>query len=413
MKPKIMVGLDAACEKHAVVAITEENRVVLREKIPNDHTGCDYFLKILENFAKEGYEVWVGAEGYGGYLSPFDSRIAAAGFCFIGFHPRQVKVFRRMARVQGDKEDHLDARLVAEMLLWSDRQGELEVTPKREEYFRTLREAARAYESVMKYKVAAGNRLFSKVREYWPELMVTDPIFENNDAKGLLAVLAKYPSPEKICRAGVARIAQVLRKARSHRCSQVAEKFVEQARSIRGKVSVSEVTEQLVKRLAAGLLSAMEEQREWEKTLEELLESHPFGAWLLEQEGVGVKIAGCVLGEAGNLDRYPTEAKLARYAGRGAVQVQSGSSDPRHYDGHQYNHHLKRIIILMAKCRSEHHEESRKYLAKRLEQGDAYWDALKKLARYQIRFLWKSWGQVMKNQGITHLPEGEFVLNSP
>lgn len=412
MKPKMMVGLDAACKEHAVVALTEENQVVWREKIPNDHAGCDRFLELLENFAKEGYEVWIGAEGHGGYLSPFDRRIAAAGFRFVGFHPRQVNAFRKMARVQGDKEDHLDAELVAEMLLWSDRQGELEVTSQREEYFQALREAARSYEAAMKHKVAAGNRLFSKVREYWPELMVTDPLFSDNDAKGLLAVLSKYPSPEKICRAGVSRVAKVLREARSHRTQEVAAKFVEQARSIRDKMAVSEATEQLVQRMAQGLLSMIEDQREWEKILSQMLESHRYGAWLLEQEGVGVRIAGCVLGEAGNLDRYPTEAKLARYAGRGPVQTQSGSFGPRHYDGHQYNHHLKRIIILMAKCRSEHHEESRNYVAKRLKQGDRYWDALKKLARYQIRFLWKSWDQVMKDQGTTQQATMNFVANS-
>jgi transposase len=413
MKPKIVVGLDGGCVEHAVVAMTEAKERLLKEKFVNDHAGCDLFVKVLNEFSKEGYEVWIAAEGSGGILSPFDRRVAEAGHKFVGFHPRQVKAFRKMVRVQDDKDDHLDAELLVEMLLWLGQNGELEVTEQREEYFLALRETARAYESAMKHKVKMGSRLFSKVREYWPELMVTDPIFENNDAKGLLAVLAKYPSPEKICRAGAARIAQILRKARSHRCSQVAEKFVEQARSIRGKVVVSEATEQLVKRLTTGLLSAMEEQREWEKTLEELLESHPFGVWLLEQEGVGVKTAGCFLGEAGNLDRYPTEAKLARYAGNGAVEVQSGSSAPRHYDGHQYNHHLKRTIILMAGSRSKYHAESREYLAMRRARGDTYWEALKKLARHHIRFLWKSWEQVMKNQEVAPVSKADFATISP
>ena len=359
MKPKVVVGLDAGGEEHSIVAMTEAKQALLKEKFGNDHTGCDRFLAILGRFSEEGYEVWVAAEGHGGFVSPFDKRIVAAGHHFVGFHPRQAKAFRKMARVQADKEDRLDAELLAEMLIWMKGDGELEVTQEREDYFRDLREAARAYEAAMKKKVKDGNRLFSKVREYWPELMVTKPIFTENDAKGLLSVLAKYPSPERICRAGVAQIARVLRKTKSHRCSEVAEKFVDQARSIRDKVSVTETTEQLVRRMATGLLAAIKDQKEWEKTLAEMLESHPYGAWLLNQEGVGVKTAGCFLGEAGNLDRYSTEAKLARYAGNGAVQVQSGSSEPRHYDGHQYNHHLKRITILMAKCRSEHHRSRR------------------------------------------------------
>ncbi|RJP33876.1 MAG: hypothetical protein C4527_03675 [Candidatus Omnitrophota bacterium] len=61
----------------------------------------------------------------------------------------------------------------------------------------------------------------------------------------------------------------------------------------------------------------------------------PIGKWLLEQEGIGPRTAGCFLGEAENLDRFDTNAQLARYAGAGAVIDQSGQSNGHHWDAHR------------------------------------------------------------------------------
>jgi len=160
---------------------------------------------------------------------------------------------------------------------------------------------------------------------------------------------------------------------------------------VRDKLQVSPATARVVQELAADLLRAIQSVHAWEKAMAHLLEKDLFGAWLLQQPGIGVRTAGCFLGEAGNLDRYPTEAKLARAAGNGAVRTQSGASRPRHYDGHRYNHRLKRALLLMANYRALHHPPSREYVDHRKRLGDTHWQAVKKLARHLLRFLWKAW----------------------
>lgn len=400
MMGKVFVGVDAGCREHEVVALDERGRELWRGRIPNDQAGCDRVMEQLQNWAEAGHEVWVGAEGYGGYLSPLDARIAAAGFPFVGFHPKQVKAFRGLAQVQPDKDDHLDARLVAAMLAWLDQRGELASAPGRDEYLLALREAARAFETATRHKVTLQNRLASKVREYWPELVVTDRIFESTDAMGLLHLLTKYSTPEQAARAGTSRVAAAIRTGGQIHRHAKAERIVEQARSLRGKVAVSPATALVVRKMAEELILAIESVNAWEKAMAALLKEHFFGAWLLEQTGISVRTAGCFLGEAGALDRYPTESKLARSAGNGAVRVQSGSSGPRHYDAHRYNHRLKRAALLMAHYRAQYDPASGEYIESRKRLGDNHWQAVKKLARHLIRFLWKAWRQLVNGDSI-------------
>ena len=138
-----------------------------------------------------------------------------------------------------------------------------------------------------------------------------------------------------------------------------------------------------------------------DKELEAQLKEHKFGCWLLEQEGIGPRTAASFLGEAGDLSRFESEAKLARYAGNGAVKNHSGKAKEKYRDDKRYNHRLKRAIMLMAQCRYMRHEQSNKYIKARKEEKVSHWKAIKKLARYLIRYLWKSWQKIVNNQGIT------------
>ncbi len=137
--------------------------------------------------------------------------------------------------------------------------------------------------------------------------------------------------------------------------------------------------------------------QQMEKVLHELLLKHPFGEWLLEQPGIGVRTAACFMGEAGDLSRFDCEEQLARCAGHGPVKDQSGKSAARYYDGHRYNHRLKRILLLMAQCRSQHDPESRAYVQNRKQGSKGYWGLIKKLARHLLRFLWKNWVKIVEN----------------
>lgn len=395
MFSRLFVGIDAGCYEHVIVIMSENQEVLTVIRVSNNYDGWKRLLETIRSYATPDCEVWVAGEGSGGYLSPFDQKVAVEGFKYVAFHVEQVRNFRALKHVQQDKDDQRDAMLIAEMLIYLYQQDDLQNTPQQEEYFKGLRSVGRALEEAVTDKSMVQKQFVAVLRAYWPELVTTDNPFSSTDAKGLLVILSKYPTPQAVRSAGVKRIVGLLKRSKCCSRQAVVEDLVEQARRISSEVVGTEMASQIVAWKAEKLLLAIEEVQKLEKYLEEKLREHPYGRWLLDQEGIGVRTASCFLGEAQNLDRFSAEAKLARYAGNGAVQSQSGTSSVRQYDGHRYNHHLKRAIMLMARSRSLHHAESKAYLSKRREQGDRYWAAVKKLARYLLRFLWNSWFEVM------------------
>jgi transposase len=244
------------------------------------------------------------------------------------------------------------------------------------------------------------NEFVSAVRPVWPEIVDGKTFFSRTDSAGLLALTSQYPTPHDVKKAGLANIKKLLRQACGRSQDELAKRLVDHAKSISPLQKANPCSASIIKTMSRNLTRQVESVKDMEKQMEAQLQDHPFGQWLLEQEGIGPRTAALFMGEAGDLSRYPGEAQLARVSGNGAVRCQSGKSQEKHYDGHRYNHRLKRVLIIMAQSRSQHHALSREFKKKRLDRGIKYWKVMKQLARYILRFLWKSWGKVMDNLGV-------------
>lgn len=399
MNAKIFLGVDAGKEEHAAAALDENDHVIWKARIRNTQEGFSPLLKKIQEWRQEGCEIWVGAEGIGGYLSPLDARLCALECKYVNIQPKQYQRFREMMDWQPEKSDEKDARGLAAFLHWQVSKEKARVCGKGDDYYETLRTTARAFNQTQQSKVAMQNQLVSAAREYWPELFL-DGYFSKTDAQGLLALLQTYPTPHAVAKAGVSRVNKVLSAAAQRDQKELAERLVNDARRLAPLISVSAAKASVVQSLAAGVCHLTRVLAELEKQMKEQLQNHPFGRWLLDQQGIGARTAGGFLGEAGNLGRFENEAQLARYAGNGAVLCQSGKSEGRHWDAHRYNHRLKRAVLLMAESRFRHHPDSQTYVQTRKKESGDYWKIIKKLARYLLRFLWKGWQEICGKEQI-------------
>jgi transposase len=401
MDAKLFVGVDVGSQEHQIEVQDESGRSLWRKRVPNTLMGCQEVVERLSQWREAGHEVWVGLEGLGGYASPLDRMLYAAGIYVVGLHPTQAARYREMRGVQGDKTDELDACLLAELLNWLSRQGKLEPAHERDEYFQALRVAAEHFQNTNTLKVELQNQFTAHVQTYWPEL-IDGKYFERTDAAGLLMLVSHYSTPRALAKAGSRRIEDLLRKVCRRDCRELTKRLLKMAKEVQDVQPVTEITARVIREEAAMLALEVQRVQKWENLLTQLLREHPFGQFLLDLDGVGPRTAGCFLGEAGELGGFASDAKLARYAGIGPVVSQSGKNPARQHDGHRYNHSLKRAIMMMARSRAEHDERSQAYVAKRRALGDGYWKAIKKLARYLLRFLWKSWQQAVQ-QNETNL----------
>jgi hypothetical protein len=401
MGRKVFLGVDGGSKEHQFQAVDEVARTLWRSRLSNNHAGCEAVLEKVREWQEQGFEVWVGAEGIGGWLSPLDVRLSAAGCRWVNIHPTQFKRFCEAMSIQPDKTDEIDADLLAHMLLWQVSHDKAQVCDRGETYFATLQDISRSFEAITKTKVACETQLAGLVREYWPELLRGDGSFDGTDSPTLLRLLASYPTPEKVAQAGPTKVARAMYPLGSSgpKRRERASFLVKRARNLVPVVTVPVAKTLLIQTLAKNLIDQIETIRELETQLEKEVRRHPFGRWMLAQEGIGIRTAAAFMAEAGDLNRFETEAQLARYAGNGANRWQTGSAKERHRDGRKYNSRLKRAIILMAESRTKWDDRSKEYLRERKQQAEDYWPVVKKLSRHLIRFLWKGWQETV-NQPI-------------
>jgi transposase len=107
---------------------------------------------------------------------------------------------------------------------------------------------------------------------------------------------------------------------------------------------------------------------------------------LLAERGLGSLLAGKLIGEIAGIDRFATDAKLARMAGCAPIPVSSGRTD-RHRLDRGGNRQLNHAIHMYAICRIRHDPQTAVYIAKQRKAGKTNPEAIRSLKRHLVRRL--------------------------
>src|SRR5918995_7347671 len=108
---------------------------------------------------------------------------------------------------------------------------------------------------------------------------------------------------------------------------------------------------------------------------------------LLHKPGFGPLTAAKLLGEVAGIERFATEAKLARAAGVRADPVSSGKTNRHRLDrggNRQLNTTIHRIALTRARC----HPETQNYLARKRAEVKTGLEAMRCLKRHLTRRIW-------------------------
>src|SRR5215204_558110 len=108
---------------------------------------------------------------------------------------------------------------------------------------------------------------------------------------------------------------------------------------------------------------------------------------LLDEPGFGPLTAAKLLGEVAGIERFATEAKLARAAGVAPIPVSSGKTNRHRLDrggNRQLNTTIHRIALTRARC----HPETRDYIARKRAEGKTGLEAMRCLKRHLTRRIW-------------------------
>jgi transposase len=105
---------------------------------------------------------------------------------------------------------------------------------------------------------------------------------------------------------------------------------------------------------------------------------------LLAEQGIGILIAAKLIGEIGGIQRFQTDAQVARMAGCAPIPVSSGRTD-RHRLDRGGNRQLNHAFHMLALTRINHDPQTARYIAKQRATGKTNPEAIRCLKRHLVR----------------------------
>lgn len=105
---------------------------------------------------------------------------------------------------------------------------------------------------------------------------------------------------------------------------------------------------------------------------------------LLAEPGIGVLLAAKFIGEIAGIDRFKTDAQLARLAGCAPIPASTGQT-VRHRLDPGGNRQLNHAFYMLAVIRISHDPRTAVYLAKQRANGNTKREAIRSLKRHLVR----------------------------
>lgn len=295
------------------------------------------------------------------------------------------------------KTDNIDAECAARVLL--SKFSELPNATQHDNYW-VLRALVVRRASIVKANTALKSQLHDFLTQHYPNYRT---FFANIDSKSSLAFFMKYPSPGLLKNTTVEELTAML-EVTSYKVFREPK-----ARHILASIEDTAVQMQEVRDIAVQsnirqLQFNLDELKQLEEAMARLLES--FGTTLTSMRGIDTVSAAQLLSCIGDIGRFSSPAKLARYAGVAPITYASGKHEKqfanqrgnRELNSLLYNLALRVTMVASAK-RVVMNPFFHGYYHRKISEGKTKRQALKCVQRRLVNVLWNmlQYGQEYEN----------------
>ncbi len=347
----IVAGVDTHKHTHhAAVLDADTGKLLAEQEFPATRAG---YRQMLSWMRSHGTLVKAGLEGTGSYGAGLQRHLQAHGVTVI-----EVSRPNRQDRRARGKSDPIDAINAARAVL----SEAASTTPKcRDGYVEAVRQIRATRRSALKARKAALHQIHGLL---WCAPEELREKFSGYDRAALVARCARLRIPT------TAAIDDPTMTARK-----------------------------MLRRLAKRIQILDDEIAEANKELDVILTRHAPN--LLAVNGVGTEAAGQLLITAGqNTDRLKSEASLARLCGVAPIPASSGTTN-RHRLHRGGERDANCSISLIVVNRLRWHEPTRRYVARRTQEGKTKKEIIRCLKRAVVRELYRALQQDLQRQQET------------
>jgi len=377
-------GIDVGSESHHITILDEEDHILYNQKVShklNEFTESVKQFKKIEK--KEKGEISFALEGKNGYSAPFDRILLDQGFTLYNVDNLKLKRFRQAFAGEW-KDDQRDALMLSKMLKLKEH-----INSQREKVFikiekpspltESLKLLSRHQQTLIDEKVRLVNRLRKKLLEVCPQILELGKA----KSKKLIAILTKYPDFSKYKRITLCSLLKI---------KGIGEKgaffLLKRLNHIEYMPGLTDIYKTIIFSCAKRILELQEEIKDIDKSLDEIGEKNKEVNHLKTIPGVATKLASRLIGEIGDINRFPSEKQLAIYCGIACVDNNSGKVT-KAKAVYKANKICKQTLITMAGGSIRLSPQCKFYYLKKRAEGKSHNHTLRCLARQLIKVIYK------------------------
>ena len=378
----LYVGIDVSSRNNVVFLMKPDGSKIKNFSVPNSRDGSQKLVKeirsALTSFALT--DVIIGLEAtsvYGdnlvcflredGSLTPFNRKIHV-------LNPKQVNKFKESYN-DLPKNDYVDSFVIADCLRFGRINKEVYLDDYR---YKALQNLTRArfvtVQNLTREKQRFMNVLFQKYSS-----LAQEKVFSDTFSTTALAVYEEFDSADTLAYMDLHELTVFLQeKGKNHfpNPEEVAKAIQKAARSsYRLPKTVNDSVNQVLS-ISITSMKALEAQiREFDKAIAAQMELIP--NTLISIKGIGPVYSAGIIAEIGDINRFPNQAKLAKYAGLAWRQHQSGDFEAQNTrlirTGNRFlKYYLGEAAMSLVRCDAEYrrfyhlkYKEVNKYQHKR------------------------------------------------
>jgi transposase len=328
----VTIGVDPHKQTHSGVAVDPLGVRVAQRTVAARREGFGQLLEWARSLDSERVWVLEDVRHVSGSLERF---LIDRGETVVRLSPRLMANAREGVRERG-KSDPIDALAIARAAL---REGvETLPTARLAGAELEIRLLALHRERLVDSRTRMINELRWQLHDLWPDWEI--------------------PKRVLIRPAWQTKIAQRLRRAETTIQVQIARDMIRRIRELTGAITqLYEQLAELVKEVAPHLLA---------------------------EKGLGVLIAAKLIGEIAGIDRFTSDAQLARISGCAPIPVSSGRTDRYRLDPGG-NRQLNHAFHMLALTKIMLDPQTAAYLAKQRRNGKTNREAIRILKRHLVR----------------------------
>lgn len=360
-----IVGIDVAKRSHEVTVISSDGQVIHKSfRINNSCSGYNYMMEKLKPLTNIKSQFTFALESTAHYWLALYTRLRKDGYSVVVLNPIQTAAMREMF-IRKTKTDSRDSLVIAELI----RFGRYSSSNVAQDKLLALKELCRNRSYLMDMASDLKRKIIALLDRVFPEF---EAQFESVFCKSALAVLKRYPTPQKLANSQVSKLTEIL-WTNSNGCfgEWKARELREAARSSFGVEDHEGVYSSLICILLEQLSSLQEKADILEKEITALFKT--FDTTITSIPGIGVLHGAIILSEIGDIYRFSSADKLAAYIGIDPSVHQSGDFvGAKTRMSKRGSPYLRRAVWMASVTAVQHDPMFKAYYEKKASEGMRY-----------------------------------------